>query len=495
MTIKNNAAPSLIDPTTFKISYELVPGQGAGGRKLEKLLEFAQMVKKDGRITALSITDNAGGHPSLAPVAIGTEVQNIGVEPLIHFSLKDKNRNQIESHIFLYQRLKFNYVLVMGGDFPKSTWHGQAKPVYDLDTIQTIELVELMKRGAYRQLAKDTTLPINLQCGCVVSPFKVTEAEQVWQYAKLLKKIRAGAQFIITQLGFDMRGYEDLIIFLQEQKIRTPVLASIFIPSPAVAKIMERGNIPGVLVPQELASLLKKEGKQERLIRAAGMIAVLRGLGYSGVHIGGNGLDFDDIAFVLDQAEKKRDNWRDTCKQVHIPIQDKWLLYKKNNNGNKKPVSLCPGSRPSDLPVQKFFHNLLFSKTNPISQGFGRLCRLFDKKTILEKTFTTCEKITKEILFSCRMCGDCTLSESTYLCPQSGCPKKLVNGPCGGSNNDCCEVFKDKTCFFVRVYHRLNKSLTVGELADQPVLPPKDWALEGTSSWINFFLGRDHTTK
>ncbi len=492
MTIKSNAVPSLTDTTTFKFSYELVPGQGAGGKKLEKLLEFARMAQKDGRITALSITDNAGGNPSLAPVAIGAEIQKIGVDPLIHFSLKDKNRNQIESHIFLYQRLQFRHILVMGGDFPKSTWHGQAKPVYDLDTIQTINLIELMKNGDYRQLAKNTTSSvINLKCGCVVSPFKVTEAEQVWQYVKLLKKIQAGTQFIITQLGFDMRGYEDLILFLQEQQIKIPVMASVFIPSPAVAGIMEQGNIPGVLMPPELASLIKKEDKNERLIRAAGMITALRGLGYNGVHIGGSGLDFEDVAFVLDQAEKKRENWRDTCKQVHIPIRNKWLLYKKDNK--KNPVSLSPGNRPGDLPLQKFFHNLLFSKRNPISHGLARLCGLCDKSPLLEKTFTACEKITKDILFSCKMCGDCTLSESTYLCPQSGCPKKLVNGPCGGSNNDHCEVFKERICFYVRVYRRLDKSLSIEDLAEMPVLPPKDWALEGTSSWINFFLNRDHT--
>lgn len=492
MTIKNSTTSTLTDPATFKISYELVPGRGAYGKKLEKLLEFAHMVKKDGRITALSITDNAGGQPSLAPVAIGTEIQKIGVEPLVHFSLKDKNRNQIESHIFLYQRLEFRHILVMGGDFPKSTWHGQAKPVYDLDTIQTIQLIELMKTGEYRQLAKSTnSLAINLKCGCVVSPFKVTEAEQVWQYVKLLKKIRAGAEFIITQLGFDMNGYQELIRFLQAQQVKIPVLASVFIPSPAVARIMEQGGIPGAFMSPELTSRINQENKRDRLIRAAGMIAVLRGFGYHGVHIGGNGLDFGDVEFILDQAEKKRKNWRDICKQVHIPIRGKWSLYEKDINKNQ--VSLCPGSRPGGIFMQKFFHNLLFSTTNPVSRGFARLCGICAGQPFLEKTLTTCEKITKEILFSCRMCGDCTLSESAYLCPQSGCPKKLVNGPCGGSNNGRCEVFKERLCFYVKVYHRLDKSITINDLANQPVLPPKDWGLERTASWINFFLGRDHT--
>jgi len=85
------------------------------------------------------------------------------------------------------------------------------------------------------------------------------------------------------------------------------------------------------------------------------------------------------------------------------------------------------------------------------------------------------------------MCGDCTLSDSTYLCPQSGCPKKLVNGPCGGSNNSRCEVFPDRRCFYVRVYMRCDRKTTISSLAAKPILQPKNWALEQESSWINHF--------
>ena len=42
----------------------------------------------------------------------------MGIEPMVHFSLKDKNSNQVESHLFLYQRQQFRYLLVLGGVFP-----------------------------------------------------------------------------------------------------------------------------------------------------------------------------------------------------------------------------------------------------------------------------------------------------------------------------------------------------------------------------------------
>lgn len=483
---------SLNDPESFTITYELVPGQGAGGKKVDRLLEFARRAKEDGRITALSITDNAGGHPALAPVAIGTEIYKIGLEPLIHFSLKDKNRNQVESHLFLYQRQQFRYLLVLGGDFPKSTYYGQAKPVYDLDSIQTIELVEHIKAGRYRQMDDDTlqSMPFAFQCGCVVSPFKMTEAEQVWQYAKLLKKVRAGAKFIITQLGFDLGKYSELLRFLRQEHITIPVLANVFIPSPVVAKIMSKGGVPGVLLSPELAAQINKEKKALRLLRAAKMTAVLRGLGYSGIHLGGNGLDFDDICFVLDRAEQLQENWQALREDAHCSLKGSWSLYVKNT---EKQQRLQPGNRPGTRSLHQLMHNLLFSRSNPVAQTFGCFCRFCDRYPATRSLFTKGEKIIKEVLFACRMCGDCTLSESTYLCPQSGCPKKLVNGPCGGSRNMACEVFPDRFCFYVRVYRRLDRAISIHDLGAHSALPPKNWALERSSSWINYFQGRDHT--
>jgi len=481
---------SLHNPKKFTLTFELVPGRGAGGKRIDRLLEFARLVEKDGRITALSITDNAGGHPALAPVAIGSEIQKMGLEPMIHFSLKDKNRSQIESHLFLYQRQKFRNLLILGGDYPKPTYCGQAKPVYDLDSIQTLKLVERIKGGHYRYMEqdKDYIEPFDFRCGCVVSPFKLTEAEQVWQYAKLLKKIRSGAKFIITQLGYDLHKFKELLLFLREQGVRIPVLANVFIPSPKVAKFMAGGGVPGVVLSRELADLMQQEEKKKRLQRAAGMIATLRRLGFAGIHLGGNGLSFQDVAFVLDQAEQISAANSLSWQNIHFPVHPCWYLYKKNGSRRQ----LRPGKRPGMHRLQQWTHDFLFSKKTTASLLFGRFCLFCNRSRRGRKIITICERIIKEILFNCRMCGDCTLSEFTYLCSQSGCPKRLVNGPCGGSSEGKCEVFPDRPCFFVLVYGRLDKKTTLEELAQTTVLPPRDWALDQTSSWINYFAEIDH---
>ncbi|HHB75231.1 MAG TPA: methylenetetrahydrofolate reductase, partial [Desulfobulbus sp.] len=61
---KTTFPQTLLDPETFTLTYELVPGRGAGGKKIDRLLEFARLAGEDGRISALSVTDNAGGHPA-----------------------------------------------------------------------------------------------------------------------------------------------------------------------------------------------------------------------------------------------------------------------------------------------------------------------------------------------------------------------------------------------------------------------------------------------
>ena len=90
------------------------------------------------------------------------------------------------------------------------------------------------------------------------------------------------------------------------------------------------------------------------------------------------------------------------------------------------------------------------------------------------------------------MCGDCTLYACGFLCTQSGCPKKLVNGPCGGSVDGYCEVDpQKKRCFWVKVYRRM-KGVTRQVTFVSPPIPARDRELDGTSSWINFFERKDH---
>ena len=501
MSTQNKFIQSLCATDDFTITYELVPGQGSRGKQVDRLLNFAYQAAEDGRIKALSITDNPGGHPALAPIAIGSEVQKTGIEPLLHFSLKDKNRNQVESHLFLYHRQQFYNLLVMGGDFPKPSYHGQAKPVFDLDSVQTLKLMQDMEDGSYQKgsdAKRPAFEPIHFNRGCVVSPFKMSEAEQVWQYAKLIQKIRAGACFVITQLGYDICKLEELILFLRENNLTVPVLGNVFIPSLTVAKYMSQGLVPGVIIADELIAKIEQEAQTDnteaRLIRAAKMISIFKGLGYSGIHLGGNNLTFDNIRFILDTAQELEADWDSYRADIHFPVQGSWYYYQQSrlfSCGDRK-TGLNPGEKYRDQKMHQITHSMLFTPTNISSRLFGKLCRFCARTRIRTALLRSFEKMIKNVLFYCRMCGDCTLAESTFICPQSGCPKNLLNGPCGGSRNMSCEVHPERYCFWVRVYNRLPPETTVETLGSSTAMTPKNWALDQTSSWINYYTGKDH---
>ncbi|HIE33165.1 MAG TPA: methylenetetrahydrofolate reductase, partial [Thermodesulfobacteriaceae bacterium] len=215
----------------FVVTFELVPGRSTRTRRYRDIIGFAEKVAEDGLFDALSITDNAGGHPALAPEALGRELKRMGHEPIIHFSCKDKNRNKIESDLLDLDREGLHNLLILTGDYPRYGYLGRAKPVFDLDSVSLLRLISELEKGF--QLPPEvpgggiTLPPIPFFPGCVVNPFKWSEAETLTQYYKLLRKLRAGARFVITQVGFSARKFQELKFFLEEEGFgEVPVLGS-----------------------------------------------------------------------------------------------------------------------------------------------------------------------------------------------------------------------------------------------------------------------------
>lgn len=109
---------------------------------------------------------------------------------------------------------------------------------------------------------------------------------------------------------------------------------------------------------------------------------------------------------------------------------------------------------------------------------------------VVERILLPIEKVSKEVIFDCRMCGQCILHETGLTCPMR-CPKNLRNGPCGGVRPDGnCEVFPDKPCVWVQAVER-SAWLPLWRGRIHHLQPPVDWRLKDTSAWINWLSGRD----
>ncbi len=104
----------------------------------------------------------------------------------------------------------------------------------------------------------------------------------------------------------------------------------------------------------------------------------------------------------------------------------------------------------------------------------------FKKQTLGQRALTTTEIIIKGPLFGCRMCGNCMLQETAFICPME-CPKGLRNGPCGGSTAEHCYVDETRPCIWYKIYDRAFKMGREEKLME--VLPPLDWDKVGTETW------------
>ena len=96
----------------------------------------------------------------------------------------------------------------------------------------------------------------------------------------------------------------------------------------------------------------------------------------------------------------------------------------------------------------------------------------------------TLERAGKGLAFGCRMCGNCLLQETAFICPME-CPKGLRNGPCGGSTPEHCYVDETRPCIWYRIYERAEKMGRLDRLME--VLPPLDWDKIGTSAVKDVF--------
>src|SRR5512139_146728 len=106
----------------------------------------------------------------------------------------------------------------------------------------------------------------------------------------------------------------------------------------------------------------------------------------------------------------------------------------------------------------------------------------FRKDSFGLRTLETVEKWVKGPLFGCRMCGNCLLQETAFICPME-CPKGVRNGPCGGSTEEHCYVDETRPCIWYRIYDRAFKMGREEILLE--VLPPLDWEKVGGETWID----------
>ena len=502
-------AESIKKASEFIITCEFVPGRGFRGMAVEEAVRFGQKVVESGLpIHAISITDNPGGNPAISPDTLAEELKKAGIEALIHLSCAGLNRNTIEGRLSGLARLGLSNLLVISGDYPVGGYQGRAKPVFDMDSVQVLSFIKEMNAGIELPgKAKDGTpnrMPATeFFTACSVAPFGKSEAELWMQFMKLEKKIAAGAGLVIPQLGYDIRKFAEVAKFLKYRKLQVPILGNCYVLSRPVGKFMNRGEVPGTVVTDDLMKVLEQEasaadkGKQARLERAARLVAIFRGLAFNGVHLGGFGLKFEDIQFIVNRSAELTPKWKEFIPDFRYGTADEAYFFPDDPALSFAPDTLIPVAlKPkrffsAGFTLSKIVHRMVFTqKTLGFSTG-ACLYRFLGKHRALNNAGYRLERIAKSLLFDCQECGDCALFSTGYVCPMSACAKFQRNGPCGGSRNGMCEADPEKKCVWVRAYERLAPAGKLDMVRDY--IPPANHALAKTSSWSNYYLGKDHT--
>jgi len=426
-------------------------------------------------------------HPQgFSSLQLAEDILAAGGEPIVSLALTFNDRYSAMAKLWEYYRTGVNHFLFVSGDYPVKTDKSE-KPATDIDSVQLLMLLaDFQEKG-------------NIAKGCAVSPFKTFESEQVWQYEKLKRKISVGADFIVTQLGYDIRKFDELIRFCGLHNITAPLMANIRITDMQTAKLIQARCLPGAKMPGPLLSALHQEASdlQGVIGRTAKTLAVLKGLGYHGVLLGNHSGDFSEIKQVLDKAETFQPDWQSFLGELDFSGSESAFYYfqKDPQNGlnSSEPAPVALKHFPSPTYSFSYFVDwLVYVPQGPLFKLTGRFCHFCNTRKFWYGFLWLLEYISKGVLYGCNMCGDCTLYACGFLCYQSGCPKKMLNGPCGGSIGGYCEVFPEKKrCYWVKVYHNM-KGVRQHVTFVAPPIPAGDASLHRTSSWINFFLSKDH---
>jgi methylenetetrahydrofolate reductase (NADPH) len=247
-------------------------------------------------------------------------------------------------------------------------------------------------------------------------------------------------------------------------------------------------------------------GKAFFLELAAKQLAVFRGLGYRGAYIGGlHRVEEVERVLAIERGFAP-DDWQSFAREILYSRPGEFFLLAEDPETKLcREEALDPAYERSlkersptanvdlNYRVSKIFHDLMFTPGRGLWNVGRKLCASSADPRQGPKLLRAVEHAGKAVMFGCKDCGDCSLPDIAFLCPESACAKNQRNGPCGGTRDGRCEV-DDFECIWSRAYDRLKyEGREMDLLAHAPVI--QNQALRGTSSWANTWLERDHTTK
>lgn len=273
----------LLNEGRFVVTGEIGPPKHASG---EVVKHHAQMLKD--YVDAMNITDCQTAVVRLSSIASAVHILGVGGEPIVQMTVRDRNRIAMQSDLLGAYSLGVRNVLCLSGDHQSFGNHPTAKNVYDLDSMQLIQTVKMLrdeKKFLCGEEIKEHEPRFFI--GAAANPFGDPFEYRV---LRLEKKINAGADFIQTQAIFDMERFERWMAMVRERGLhqRVKILAGVMpLKSAGAARYMQK-SVSGMIVPDSIIERMKgaADPKAEGVAICVEQIKHLQGIeGVAGVHI------------------------------------------------------------------------------------------------------------------------------------------------------------------------------------------------------------------
>ncbi len=236
----------VMDSGCFVITSEVGPPKGTDA---SEMLENAESLRE--RVHALNVTDNQAAVMRLSTLSACALLAREGFEPVLQMTCRDRNRLALQSDLLGAWALGIRNVLALTGDHVVAGDHPEARPVFDLESVQLLDTVASLNAGI--DLAGNELVGISaFFAGSVVTPDSDPLPPQL---AKFEKKVRSGARFFQTQAVFDSDSFKRFMRYARHFDVK--VLVGVLVLKSAGMAHYLNGNIPGVTVPAALIEELE----------------------------------------------------------------------------------------------------------------------------------------------------------------------------------------------------------------------------------------------
>jgi len=272
----------VINSGNFVVTGELGPPKSSD---ITQLKHHAEEMKN--HVDAYNITDNQTAIVRTSSIACGATLVQMGLEPIIQITVRDRNRICIQGDVLGAHALGIKNILCLSGDHQSFGNEQGSKGVYDIDSMQLLKGLQEMRDENHFIGGDELEAPISYYLGAVANPFADPFEYRV---DRLEKKINAGASFIQTQCIFDVDRFEKWMEMVRERGLhkKAAIMGGVTpIKSLGAARYM-KNNVSGITIPDELIDRLKgaEKKKEEGLNICIETIQRLQEIeGVAGVHI------------------------------------------------------------------------------------------------------------------------------------------------------------------------------------------------------------------